>query len=50
MIVLEVRDILETSPLLLQFLSQKEEEITKGQISKEGRDHSNDVRRQKLLH
>ena len=47
MIVLEIRDILETSPLWLQFHSQKEEELTKGQISKEGGDHSHDGRRQK---
>jgi hypothetical protein len=49
-IVLEIRDILETSHLWLQFISQKEEERTKGQISKEGGEHSHDVRRQKLLH
>jgi len=50
MIVLEIRDILETSPLWLQFHFQKEEEISEGQISKEGGDHSHCSRRQKLLH
>lgn len=50
MIFLEIGDILETSPLWLHFHSQKEEEITEGQISKEGGDHSHDGRRQKLLH